>query len=357
MMDFTKIKKLFIGGMELKQLFIGNKFDNKVPKSIDMDGSIYQAGKGYIDEYRLSSSGGLSGQANTVTTGFIEYQAGDLIRMSGVDWKPAITSETRYCYLAFYNSQFNVLGSINCFNTTDVSSGYNGIARGICTFKNGINMPSIANGVTTFDNINFSDTTQIAYFRVNGYGSGADMIVTVDEEIGMHQIWKSGYKNWVKYSTEADGVTIYNGGLGYKDNCRVRSGGEEAANIAGSCSGYIPVNGGDIIRVATTGTGTGDRFTDGGASSAINVFGASSGKPGDNLGQVVGNSNGYGIFASDAAYGAYNSKSVIQKDSYWQWTVPPADSGIAFIRVSGYTNPDRDSTYEELIVTINEEIA
>lgn len=246
-MDFTKIKKLFIGGMELKQLFIGNKFDNKVPKSIDMDGSIYQAGKGYIDEYRLSSSGGLSGQANTVTTGFIEYQAGDLIRMSGVDWKPAITSETRYCYLAFYNSQFNVLGSINCFNTTDVSSGYNGIARGICTFKNGINMPSIANGVTTFDNINFSDTTQIAYFRVNGYGSGADMIVTVDEEIGMHQIWKSGYKNWVKYAIDTDG-SLYNG-LGYIDKTRLSSSGGISSDGMNTTTGFIPAKAGDIIRI------------------------------------------------------------------------------------------------------------
>lgn len=158
-------------------------YKNWVKYAIDTDGSIYQSGKGYIDGYRLSSSGGLSSQANTVTTGFIEYQAGDLIRMSGVDWKPAITSETRYCYLAFYDSQFNVLGSINCFNTTAMSSGYNGLARGICAFKNGINIPSIANGVTTFDNINFSDTSQIAYFRVNGYGSGAEMIVTVNEEI------------------------------------------------------------------------------------------------------------------------------------------------------------------------------
>ena len=35
------------------------------------------------------------------------------------------------------------------------------------------------------------------------------------------QVWKSGYKNWVKYSTEADGVTIYNGGLGYKNGYRM----------------------------------------------------------------------------------------------------------------------------------------
>jgi hypothetical protein len=34
-------------------------------------------------------------------------------------------------------------------------------------------------------------------------------------------------RNEVRYSTEADGVTIYNGGLGYKYGYRVRSGGAE----------------------------------------------------------------------------------------------------------------------------------
>lgn len=341
-MDFTKIKKLFIGGMELKQLFIGNKFDNKVPKSIDMDGSIYQAGKGYIDEYRLSSSGGLSGQANTVTTGFIEYQAGDLIRMSGVDWKPAITSETRYCYLAFYNSQFNVLGSINCFNTTDVSSGYNGIARGICTFKNGINMPSIANGVTTFDNINFSDTTQIAYFRVNGYGSGADMIVTVDEEIEMHQIWKSGYKNWVQYSIDKDG-SIY-GGVGYKNGYRIGSdGGERSGAGKGVATGYIEVKPGNVIRIASKGDIINPYISN--STNCVCYCNSSFTK----LGYFLHTGTFNGICTAE--------NSVITEEVYrkkYRITVPN-DPEIQYVRLSVYC--PNDPIGEDLIVTINEEIA
>ena len=46
--------------------------------------------------------------------------------------------------------------------------------------------------------------------------------------VGGVTIWEN-MKNWVKFSTEADGVTIYNGGLGYKNGYRVRSGGAEAA--------------------------------------------------------------------------------------------------------------------------------
>jgi hypothetical protein len=69
------------------------------------------------------------------------------------------------------------------------------------------------------------------------------------------QVWKSGYKNWVKFSTEADGKTIYNGGLGYKDGYRIRSGGAEAAASDSICTGYIPFKKGDILRISPAFTG------------------------------------------------------------------------------------------------------
>ena len=31
-------------------------------------------------------------------------------------------------------------------------------------------------------------------------------------------LFKSGPKNWIPYSTTTDGKTIFNGGLGYKNN-------------------------------------------------------------------------------------------------------------------------------------------
>ena len=149
---------------------------NRVPRSIDTDGSIYQ-GKGYIDGYRLSSSGGLSAQANTATTGFIAATASDVIRMAGAAWQ----CPGGFCYLAFYDAAFALLGSMSCTGEGDESTGY---ARGIVKFKNdSVKLPTIQNGVTTFDNHTFTDGSKIAYIRVNGYGSGADMIVTLNEEI------------------------------------------------------------------------------------------------------------------------------------------------------------------------------
>lgn len=177
------------------------------------------------------------------------------------------------------------------------------------------------------------------------------------------QVWKAAtYKNWVKYSTEADGVTIYNSvgegaTPGYKQKTRVRSGGGETGHGNATCTGYIKVNPGDIVRV-DAGGGYYSVFVNGGVGSAINVFTELSGKPGENIGQIVGNSEGgYGIFATGAAYAAYGGRSVVQKDNYWQWTVPPGDSKVAFIRVTGGTGINYDGTsHNKLIVTINEEI-
>lgn len=157
------------------------------------------------------------------------------------------------------------------------------------------------------------------------------------------QIWKSGYKNWVRYSTEADGKTIYNGGLGYKNGCRVRSGGAEATTTNSSCTGFIPIKGLSSVRIGGTDT----TFVAGATGQAINVFDSSL----TNLGQIVGNSSGggYGIFSE--TYAAHGSQTVVQKDNCWEWVAPPDASGIAYIRVTGHTVDG-----SKLIVTINEEI-
>lgn len=145
-------------------------FTNLVPTSIDTDGSIYN-GVGYIEGYRLSSSGGLSSsaQSGTVTTGFMPYEADGVVRMAGVTWGRS----SGYHYLSFYSANFAVLGSVNI--EADVNNYYNGIVSSATTI-------SIENGVTTFQPV-FTDGSNVAYFRVCADGNGADMIVTVNEEI------------------------------------------------------------------------------------------------------------------------------------------------------------------------------
>ena len=146
------------------------------------------------------------------------------------------------------------------------------------------------------------------------------------------------YTNQVLISTEADGATIYNGGLGYKNGYRIRSGGAEAAQNMSCCTGFIPVKAGDIVRLS----GYDVKYVSNG--NAINVSDASY----TNLGQIVANSSwSSGIFSGSE----YNWDEVIlEKDNVYYWVVPDGYD-IAYIRVTGYTD-----TGENMIVTINEEI-
>ncbi len=169
-------------------------------------------------------------------------------------------------------------------------------------------------------------------------------------ECGDAVLWEKeilpSYKNWVKYSTELDGTTIYNGGLGYKDGIRLRSGGAEGVQPESSCTGYIPVKGEDTVRMS------GYNALQGGATyNGINVYDSSF----TNLGQAVVNyaDSGYGIFAS--TYSSYGWSSVVEDPSgVYVWTVPP-DASIAYMRVMGYTVGD-GKTGADMIVTVNEEI-
>jgi hypothetical protein len=172
-----------------------------------------------------------------------------------------------------------------------------------------------------------------------------DGVSLVDLTINGVLAWKKGYKNWVPFSTEADGVTIYNGGKGYKDGVRLRSGGAEAGHGSASHTGYIPAKAGDKVRLSGY---------DANIVSNANAINVSDSKH-TNIGQITPNysSGGYGIFESTyKTYGWHNANGVKEeKTGVYVWTVPP-DNSIAYIRVTGYTEADGS----KMIVTVNEEI-
>lgn len=153
-------------------------YTNQVPKSTDTDGSIYN-GTGYKDNVRLSSSGGVSGsaQSGSTTTGFIPFY-GDttIIRMKGVQWRDVTSG---HHYINFYDSakKFKTYISASMVQSGD--------------YSHIITVTRDANGVETFD-INESYGTsnsvlqlirQSSYVRITAKGSGADMVVTINEEI------------------------------------------------------------------------------------------------------------------------------------------------------------------------------
>ena len=149
------------------------------------------------------------------------------------------------------------------------------------------------------------------------------------------QVFKAGYKNWVKYSTEADGVTIYNGGLGYKNGYRLSSGGGESTLSGGTVTGFIPVKAGDTIRIG------GCKWYD--AVASVNYF-------------IVYDSAFQKVYTGNAK-GAYQTTTFIDSMTYDDTTgistvvLKPGVAGYEHFRIciSGANG-------ENVIVTINEEI-
>lgn len=148
---------------------------NQVPISTDTNGTIYN-GTGYKDNARLSSSGGVSGTAQngSVVTGFIPVGVKDIIRIKGATWVQHSNSAEGHYYINFYKADKTFIEGLSAAayaaNNTPMSVVYDD-----------------ATGVTTFDiteNSAFEATTKdAAYFRINAKGSGADLIVTVNQEI------------------------------------------------------------------------------------------------------------------------------------------------------------------------------
>ena len=184
-MDLSAYKSIKIAGIEMKRIFIGGvvawakkMFTNLVPTSTDADGSIYN-GTGYKDNARLSSSGGVSGsaQSGSVVTGFMPWQSNGVIRAKGAIFPK---NDTGHYYINFYdaNKVYDYGGDDNSFANT---SG---------AFSQLVHTYDDATGITTLDFSHFEPGTAIGdavndakYFRMNLKGEGASLIVTVNEPI------------------------------------------------------------------------------------------------------------------------------------------------------------------------------
>lgn len=178
-MDFSNVKKITISAGEVKQIEIDGVvvwkggYTNLVPTSIDTDGSVFN-GTGYKDGYRLSSSGALKAQENTATTGFIKATKNDVIRMAGTKWDET----TGYNYFVVYDENYNVVETINRSSGYVTQDGFSYLSKGVvdtATMKT-------ENGITEF-RVALKSGYEYSYVRISAYGSGKDMVITVNEEI------------------------------------------------------------------------------------------------------------------------------------------------------------------------------
>lgn len=188
MIDFTGVKSVTIPEGVVKQItrksdgtvLFKSGYTNQVPRSLSSGGGSIYNGTGYKNGYRLSSNGSEKSQNNSTVTGFIPAKPGDVIRMKGVTWG---TSESNgYCYILYAGSDFKNVFTINKYRQDTANNNMSNF-----TDKSKVDLTTSgiftdSNGVTTFI-VNFNTTINYTYIRISAEGNGANMIVTVNEEI------------------------------------------------------------------------------------------------------------------------------------------------------------------------------
>lgn len=160
--------------------------------------------------------------------------------------------------------------------------------------------------------------------------------------VGNMRMWKGGHTNLVPLSTEADGKTIYNGGLGYKNGYRVRSGGAESESPWSTITGYIPYVKGDKLYIYPP-------FVGGNTDNAINFYDSAF----NCLGQVTDSGGQYGICSGNFTSfktQAVNGVSVLDLSDN---TVSGVEN-IAYVRITNLLSEITSGS--EMIITKNEEI-
>jgi hypothetical protein len=338
LMNLSDLKELYIDGIKLVELSIdgikvwsmkAQSYTNVLPLATDNDRKTIYGEKGYRSGYRLSSSGGgIVSASGMCASGFIPCKVGDVLRIKGTKPKYGTASYV----MSFDSSNTRVaddnLGQQGTDNPTWVDKdegGYGCADYNVATDTLTIVLDSATFG-TGWDAVRFcagviDDNT----------------IVTINERM-------TTFKNWVGYSTESDGKTIYNGGLGYKDGYRVRSGGAEAVLDYATCTGFIPFKKGDILRIFPA-------FTGQNTQNAINFSDASR----TNIGQQTATSS-YGICLTNQSLWLESINNVVDGVSVIDISNIPNADDVAYIRVTNYIERVAISSGAEMIVTINEEI-
>ena len=140
-------------------------YTNLVPTAVDSNG----ASAPYTDGKYLGSNGAPSDMSGFVTTGFIPFDGGaeHVYRIGG----DGITWNTYGCSIAWYNADFSIKGSPTKYDKIGVSIYYPSKVED-------------ANAAAAFStNANVAPPIGAAFFRVSAKGSGANLIITLDEEI------------------------------------------------------------------------------------------------------------------------------------------------------------------------------
>ena len=143
-------------------------YTNQVTISTDADGNVFN-GTGYMDGYRINSSGAEAEYSGYACTGFIPFTKGQTIRIGG----EGITFADYGCLVMFYDLSKAVL--------TNVGIAYDRV--GNTTYGTWMTEETSVFCLDPNDTYPSTLTTEQGYIRVSAKGGGTNLIVTLDQEI------------------------------------------------------------------------------------------------------------------------------------------------------------------------------
>ena len=173
-MDFSKFKNLTIGGIDLKQLFVGGiqvwkavSYTNQIPISTDASGNVYN-GKGYKDNTYVTGTGADDTKPNYDSTGYIPCKVGDVIRLKDCNFVKGDLN----CVMNFFSAKgTNRIGQVQAHSTWFTESEFKGVLDSNNHYVQ-FTIKSIS-GITAGMN----------YIRVTTAGLTSASVITINEEI------------------------------------------------------------------------------------------------------------------------------------------------------------------------------
>lgn len=156
----------------------GANYTNVIPISVDANGAIFNS-TGYQDGMRINSSGAIASSSTTsFATGFIPITLGDVVRFGG---NHILTSHANAGSLniGIYDSTKTLIITQNmALAFAPSASGSYGAFMEPLTNEEGYVVQAILN-----TNWSYTKDKDVAYVRLSLLGSGADAIMTINEEI------------------------------------------------------------------------------------------------------------------------------------------------------------------------------
>lgn len=143
-------------------------YTNQVTISTDADGNVFN-GAGYKDGYRLNSSGAEAEYRGYTTTGFIPFTKGQTIRIGG----EGIMYDSYGCALRCYDTSKTVIA--------DIGIDYNNV--GDTAYGTWTTEETSVFCLDPVDSFPYKFSGKNLYIRISAKGSGANLIVTLDEKI------------------------------------------------------------------------------------------------------------------------------------------------------------------------------